>query len=201
MRSLCTRIAWASLLQHVRDVFYMIKFIHVCNVIYVRFTSRTWLPCELHSVDTPGVYLYRVRPYSSNLDICIYICVLITWLVTNMVDGVRGDGVIWDHKFGHNTELGIYESSVIRFIHRNIASNTGAHYSNHLNTVVLHHGSWMDDCDCMMAYSISICQYAINRPCYDKCVPKCQYVLLGGWWCATQSPTEHMVSLYMWGPF
>ena len=63
----------SMLLQHVREVCYMIKFIHMCNVIYVRFTSRTWLPCELHSVDTPGVYLYRVRPYSSNLDICIYI--------------------------------------------------------------------------------------------------------------------------------
>ena len=58
-----------------------------------------------------------------------------------MVDGVRGGGVIWVHEFGHNTELGIYESSVIHFIHRNIASHTNTHYSNHLNTVVLHHGS------------------------------------------------------------
>ena len=43
MRSLCARIAWSSLLQHAREVYYMIKFMHVCNVIYVRFTSRTWL--------------------------------------------------------------------------------------------------------------------------------------------------------------
>ena len=130
----------------------------------------------------------------------IYICVLTTWLVTNMVDGVWGEWCNMGPQVWPQHWIG-YESSVIHFIHRNIASNTNAHYSNHLNTVVLHRGSWMDDCDCMMAYSISICQYAINRPCYDKRVAKCQYVLLGGWWCATQSPTEHMVSLYTWGPF